>query len=279
MTVPPLPYFGGKQRIAPQIVALLPKHDHYVEPFAGGLSVLLAKRPSMCETVNDIDGELMTFWRVLRDQPADLERACALTPHSRAEFETAADRPAYLADLEVARRVWVRLTQGRAYGMLPTGWRHHVDPNGTTASLPAYLSGYVGRMPAAAARLQGVSLEARPALDIIQRYGRCSDVLLYVDPPYVQSTRSGGSRYRFDMTEADHVDLVAALLDCTATVVLSGYESGLYTDRLGDWRRTEIQAGTGQGSIWKDRTEVLWSNRPLNDAPSLFDHEPAAVSS
>lgn len=111
------------------------------------------------------------------------------------------------------------------------------------------------------------------------RRASLSAVLLYVDPPYVQSTRSGGSRYRFDMTEADHVDLVTALRGCTATVVLSGYESGLYAEHLGDWRRTEIQAGTGQGSVWKDRTEVLWSNRPLNDAPSLFDHEHAGVPS
>ena len=79
----PVPYFGSKQRIAHWITSLLPDHDHYVEPFAGSLSVLLAKAPSRRETVNDLDAELMTFWRVLRDQPAELLRACMLTPHSR----------------------------------------------------------------------------------------------------------------------------------------------------------------------------------------------------
>jgi DNA adenine methylase len=108
---PPFTYFGGKTAIAERIVSLLPPHEHYVEPFAGSLAVLLAKPPSAMETVNDLNCDLMIFWRVLRDQLADLERVCALTPHSRAErnaaYESAPD------DLERARRVWVTLTQGR----------------------------------------------------------------------------------------------------------------------------------------------------------------------
>jgi DNA adenine methylase len=85
---PPVAYCGGKTTIADRIVALLPEHGHYVEPFAGSLAVLLAKPPSRMETVNDIDQDLI-FWRVLRDRPGDLERACGLTPHSRAEHQLA----------------------------------------------------------------------------------------------------------------------------------------------------------------------------------------------
>ena len=111
---PPMPYYGSKQRIAAQIVAVFPGHQHYVEPFAGSLSVLLAKPPSPLETVNDLDQALMTFWRVLRDRPAELTRVAALTPHPRAEHARAADHEVGLDDLETARRVWVELTQGRA---------------------------------------------------------------------------------------------------------------------------------------------------------------------
>lgn len=104
---PPIPFYGGKQRIADRIVAAFPAHDHYVEPFAGGLSVLLAKPQSRVETVNDLDGDLMTFWRVLRDRPEELMRACALTPHARAELAIARDPKGDLPGLEVARRVWL----------------------------------------------------------------------------------------------------------------------------------------------------------------------------
>jgi DNA adenine methylase len=80
------------------------------------LAVLLAKQPAKLETVNDLDRDLMTFWKVLRDRPAELVRLCALTPHSRAEHDAAYGDLSGLDDLERARRVWVRLTQGRTRG-------------------------------------------------------------------------------------------------------------------------------------------------------------------
>ncbi len=137
---PPLSWFGGKTRLAPQIAALLPPHGHYVEPFAGSLAVLLAKPRSAHETVSDLNGDLMAFWRCLRDRPAELERACALTPHARAELALAGDLSDAQDDVERARRVWVRLTQGRS-GQLHhlTGWRHYQDPNGSPLPMPAYL--------------------------------------------------------------------------------------------------------------------------------------------
>lgn len=138
---PPFPYFGGKMTLAPRIVDLLPPHQHYIEPFAGSMSVLLAKPPVKFETVNDLDGRLMTFWRVLREQPAELIRRCALTPHSRAEYQRCRAEPVGRNDLETARRVWVILSQGRAGTLCgrKTGWKHYVDPGGSTFGMPAYL--------------------------------------------------------------------------------------------------------------------------------------------
>ncbi|TMR11054.1 DNA adenine methylase [Nonomuraea turkmeniaca] len=273
MPKPPLTYYGGKTTLSEKIVRLLPLHEHYVEPFAGSLAVLLAKAPSSMETVNDLDGELMAFWRVLRDRPADLERVCALTPHSRAEH-AAAYEPA-VDELEQARRVWVRLTQGRGGTLRNTGWRHYVRPVGTTG-MPDYLAAYVARIAAAAERLSGVSLECRPALDVIASYGQHREVCLYVDPPYLASTRTSVN-YQHEMPRADqHIELAEALLDCKASVVLSGYHSPLYDEWYADWHRVEIQTATGQAQQWSARTEVLWSNRLFpNTTPSLFDAEVA----
>ncbi|MFE2999891.1 DNA adenine methylase [Nocardia sp. NPDC059246] len=97
---PPMAYYGGKTTIAAKVAEMLPEHRHYVEPFAGSLAVLLAKPATRMETVNDIDGDLMTFWRVLRDRPADLARVCALTPHSRAEKEASHGDLSGLDELE-----------------------------------------------------------------------------------------------------------------------------------------------------------------------------------
>ncbi|MDQ3785783.1 MAG: DNA adenine methylase [Actinomycetota bacterium] len=259
--LPPFAYFGGKTRLASQIAAAFPPHEHYVEPFGGSLAVLLAKPRSRMETVNDLDGDLMTFWRVLRDQPADLARVCALTPHSRAEHLEAYALDDAPDDLERARRVWVLLTQGRGGQMKQTGWRHYVDPAGSVTSMPGYLEAYVGRIEPAAARLAGVSLECQPALDLCTRYGKSRNVLLYVDPPYLGSTRYSGG-YRHEMkTEAGHRDLAAVLRGSAATVVLSGYDSPLYLELYPDWHVTRIETTTGQGGTRQERTEVLWSNR------------------
>lgn len=265
---PPAPYFGSKARVADWIVSLLPAHEHYVEPFAGGMSVLLAKRPSRMETVNDLDGELMTFWRVLRDRPTELRRACALTPHSRAELE-ATWEPAG-DELELARRIWCRLAQGRSGTLRRTGWRHYIDPAGSVTSMPGYLDAYVDRMAAAAERLHGVSLECLPALDLIGKYGAQPKCLLYVDPPYLGTTRPW-SNYRVEMAgEGEHRELAAALADCRATVVLSGYHSPLYDELYAGWHRYEHRTMTGNATADKARIEVVWSNRTLAAQDGLF---------
>lgn len=269
---PPVAYFGGKITLAPQIVDLFSPHRHYVEPYCGSLAVLLAKAPSAHETVNDLDQRLMTFWRMLRDRPEDLARVCALTPHARAEHEQAMPLDA-TDDLEVARQVFIRLTQGRS-GVLRksgSGWRYFVKPTGST-SMPDYLASYFDRLAPAAERLQHVSLESLPALDIIAKYGAEPNVLLYVDPPYVGSTRANDNAYRHEMrSDRDHRELAVALRRARAAVVISGYPSDLYDLELyPDWYRHTMAAGTGQGDGWGNRTEVLWSNRPLGTQQTLF---------
>ncbi len=273
--LPPFAYFGGKSRVASQIVRLLPDHEHYVEPFCGGLSVLLAKSSVLFETANDLDGDLMLFWRMLRDSPADLERVCVLTPHSRGEYVAAA-QVGDCDDLERARRVWVRLSQGRAGGQRGTGWRHHLDPGGSTQGMPSRLGGYVGRVGPVADRLANVSLECMPALEVIAKYGAEPSALLYCDPPYLGSTRTSQNNvYRQEMKmPGQHGLLAEAVADCAAAVVVSGYASALNDRLYAGWWRREIEASTGQGSVWAARTEVLWSNRPFRDddaQPSLFE--------
>lgn len=273
---PPFAYFGGKMRAAEKIIPLLPAHGHYVEPFAGSLAVLLAKPRSSMETVNDLDRHLMTFWRVLREQPDELALQMALTPHSRAEHQDAYRLDEIDGDdLERARRVWVMLSQGRGGTMRRTGWRFYAKPSGSSFAMPDYLVAYVERVPPCADRLAGVSLECRDALEVIADYGQHADVLLYVDPPYLGSTRS--ANYAHEMTsEEDHRKLAEALHAARAAVVLSGYASQLYDgDLYPDWHRVEFPAWTGNGirdgrtKVDGDRLEVLWSNRTLG-AEHLF---------
>ncbi|UZF54065.1 DNA adenine methylase [Gordonia polyisoprenivorans] len=256
--VPPIPYYGSKSRVAQQIVAAMPEHRRYVEPFAGGLSVLLAKPRARHEVFNDLDGDLMCFWRILRDQPEALARACSLTPHSREERTLALDLDGELPDLEWARRVWSALVQGRHGTLQGTGWRW--DKRSDAHPMPQRMAAMVERMDAVATRLRGVTLESRDALDVISDYGHDPSTLLYVDPPYLARTRA--SNYRCEMgSVAAHRELATALVGCRATVVLSGYADGLYAEMYPGWHRMEIAASTTQGGSDPGRVEVLWGNR------------------
>jgi DNA adenine methylase len=276
---PPIPYYGSKMRMASTIGALLPAHDHYVEVFAGSLAVLLAKPRSAAETVNDLDGRLMTFWRVLRDRPRDLAWVCGLTPHSRAEVHLAHEEPicdhypqrlgmCEDCDLEQARRVFSALTQTRAGKLHDSGWRYRVGVRGVTP-IAQNMDTYTARLIPAAARLRMVSLECLPALDLVQRYGDDPNVCIYADPPYLRETRAG-TAYRLEMeTEEQHRELAEALAKCQAAVVVSGYRSPLYDDLYAGWYVEEWPTTTQQGGARKATCEVLWANRPLGGRVQL----------
>jgi DNA adenine methylase len=146
------------------------------------------------ETVNDLDGELMTFWRVLRDRPTDLLRACMLTPHGRAELAATWD-PTRTSSNSPAASGAASPKAAPAPCATPAGGTTSTRPDRST-SMPGYLEAYALRLAAAAERLHGVSLEALPALEVIARYGPRPNVLLYVDPPYLGTTRGWGNNYR-----------------------------------------------------------------------------------
>jgi len=262
---PPFAYYGGKTTLAPKIAELLPKHDHYVEPFAGSLAVLLAKEPTGWETVNDLDGDLVNFWKVLRDQPEELERVEMLTPHSREEYAASSDLED-ASDLERARRVWVRLTQGRSNSMKLGGWRFRTNPNRAMA-MPSYVTSFARRTSAVADRIKRVSIENRDAIELVRDYGAEPSVCIYADPPYLGSTRA--ANYRVEMLEDDlHVQLAAALRECKASVVLSGYASPLYEELYPGWHRMELKAPTALSGRAAEN-EVLWSNVPLGTQPTF----------
>lgn len=270
---PPVHYYGGKARLAPWIVSMFPPHHVYVEPFFGSGAVLFAKEPSQHEVINDQDGNVVNFWRQLRENMAELERVCALTPYARDEFEGAnLDDIEGLDDLERARRWWLRCMQ--AFGRLESksGWAASTK-QGSTGPLTSKRL-VLGRFEPAAQRLARVLIENQDAVAVIERYA-CDRSVTYIDPPYLHSTRAGlGKRpkdYRVDMPhEDDHRRLAKAAHEAPGFVVVSGYPSDLYDDLYGDWWTTTRIITRHSTHHFEHRTgekahETLWSNRPVHD--------------
>jgi DNA adenine methylase len=260
---PILRWHGGKWLLAPWIIGHFPAHRVYVEPFGGAGSVLIRKPRAYAEVWNDLDGEVVNLFQVLRGgASADrLLDALRLTPFARQEFAMAYERAE--CPIERARRLIIRAFMGfgnaGALGR-STGFRADSNKSGTT---PAHdWANYPDALPAIIDRLRGVVIESRPALDVLRAHDR-PYTLHYVDPPYLPETRSRGSRwcakhkYRHELTLEDHVDLLEALKSLQGKVVLSGYPAPLYDDFLQGWRRVERRA-LADGA--RERIEVLWMN-------------------
>lgn len=259
----PIKWHGGKHYLAPKIVALMPPHLHYVEPFAGGLSVLLTKDPEgVSEVVNDLNRELTNFWRVLQDEClfANFQRLCEATPFSRCEFEDS-DEPSHLAHVE-AHRFFVRVRQslaGRSDTFAPLSKSR--TRRGMNEQVSAWLTAVEG-LPAVHARLKRVVVENLPAIELIRREDSPT-TLFYCDPPYLHETRSTTTEYgQFEMSVIEHSALLAHLLGCKGKVMLSGYRSYLYDHILSSWHRHDFDLpNNASGAKTKERkTECLWCN-------------------
>lgn len=265
---PPFSYYGGKARLSPAIVATFPEHETYVEPFLGSASVFFTKRPSRIEVLNDLDGAIVTFFRVLREKPAELELACSLTPYARTEFELAVD-DSDLDDVERARRLWVRIVQSFRHVSKDAGpgeWGF--ASRGRAKAVDAQSS--LARFYPCARRLADAVLHSEPAQDLIRRIDS-SDAVFYVDPPYLEETRTAGARYRNELLGEDlHRDLADALASRPGHVAVSGYHSKLYDELYAGWHVLEFEVTSSAGEP-KPRTEVLWTNYdPTPPAPRLF---------
>ena len=270
---PLLRWHGGKWLLAPWIISRFPAHQCYVEPFGGAASVLLRKERSYSEVYNDLDQILLGLFRVLRnpDQSARLIDLLKLTPFAREEFGAAYE--ASDDAVETARRTVVRSFMGfgsdSTAGHYRTGFRCNTTRMGTTPARDWV--NYPDALRTIVDRLQGVTVENRPAIEVMLRYDAPS-TLHYCDPPYVAETRSAGNRrrcgpgteawhvYRHEMTDVEHGDLLTTIIDLEGMVAISGYECALYDDVLRGWER--MTRGTFADGA-SPRTEVLWLNPAL----------------
>lgn len=272
-------WYGGKYSHLDWLLPLLPETKHYCEPFGGSGAVLINRTPSPVETYNDIDGELVNFFRVLRNDKEHLLEAIGLTPFSREEFELAISSPIEpISELERARRFFIRARQVRT-GLAQTAssgrWAHCVLTSraGMAGAVSRWL-GSVDGLSEIAQRLLRVQIENAPAVDVIHRYDS-EDTLFYCDPPYPHDSRGDSHAYGFEMTDDDHRELADVLHGVRGKVALSSYASSLMSELYSDWYCTEAPPRNVH-SVKQKRVELLWTNYAPQTASSsqtmtLFD--------
>jgi DNA adenine methylase len=259
-------WYGGKFNHLNWLLPLLPKATHYCEPFAGSGAVLLNREPSPVETYNDIDGEVVNFFRVLRDRQEELIRSIGLTPFAREELRIAAEEPTDdLSELERARRFFVCARQVRT-GLAQTAsagrWAHCklTSRAGMAGAVSRWL-GSVEGLSEIVQRLLRVQIENAPAIEVIQRYDS-EETLFYCDPPYPHASRGDCHAYGYEMTDNDHRKLAEVLINAKGKVALSGYHCELLDKLYKDWNYIESTPKQCL-SVKQTRIEVLWTNYDL----------------
>jgi DNA adenine methylase len=280
----PLKWHGGKHYLAARIIALMPRHLHFVEPYAGGLSVLLEKDPldkskywgeqgyeqGVSEVVNDMNRELTNFWRVLQREDcfAAFQRTVAAVPFSQVEWSESESRqmPVAEPDVEAAVAFFVRCRQSRAgkFGAFATLSRNRTRRM-MNEQASAWMNAVAG-LPAVAARLKRVVILNMDAVEVIRQEDG-PRTLFYLDPPYLHETRVTTEDYKHEMTPEQHEQLLEAIRACEGKVLLSGYPNQLYDRVLKDWAHVDIQIDN-KASAAKEKpikTERLWMNYDPKD--------------
>ncbi len=207
----PLAYIGGKNRLAKKIIEMFPDHTTYVEAFAGGAQVLFHKEPSSVEVLNDMDGEVVNFFRICQSHYEELVRYLKFSIVSRKWFELLeTQNPVALTDIQRAAR-FLYLQKNAYAGLIRKRYFHYSvaqSSNFDPGSLPQLIE-------KTHQRLARVQIECLPYEEILKRYDR-PETLFYLDPPYWDR-----KLYRFNFAEADFVKLEERLRQIRGKFILS----------------------------------------------------------
>jgi DNA adenine methylase len=259
----PITYYGGKQKLATTIIKLIPVHKLYCEPFIGGAAIFFAKEPSSVEVINDVNSEMINFYKTVQNDFTSLEKHIRITLHSRKSFREASviyNNPDMFTEIQRAWAVWCLASQGFA-GMLDGSWGYDVTKNTTTKKITNKRASFTEDY---AIRLQNVQIECTDALRIIRPRDN-KDAFFYCDPPYYNSDCAHYDGYTLE----DFEGLLKLLSKLKGKFLLSSYPSQIlkqFTKAM-DWHTIEmkqtVSVANNNGKTGKQKTEVLTANYPI----------------
>lgn len=253
-------WYGGKLSHLNWLLPLLPTDcHHYIEPFGGSMAVLLNRKHSPVETYNDLDGELVNFFKVLRENPKELQRQLSLTPYSRQEYEIACKKELGIPSLELARRFFVKCRMsimGLAQSASKGRWQHIVKSKPSVSKWWNSIEG----LNLIAARIMDIQIENLRGLDIIKKYD-FDNAFFYIDPPYIHESRVSTCRneYFYEMRSSEHQELANSLRKIKGRFAISGYRCD-FMDSQYSWCHRIDSKEKRCSSGKSKRKESLWCN-------------------
>lgn len=248
----PLRWVGGKSRLRRDLIARFPDHNCYVEPFGGAGWVLFGKIPSAVEVYNDLDGELVNFFRVVKTRPEDLIRSFDLELVSRHEYNRlAALAPENLDDVARAHRFYYLIMAGwGGEGAYPRFQTSTTD-GGHGNRLVGALARLRQRVEPIHQRLSSVLVEELPWQECLRRYDRPgTGVFMYLDPPYLDN----GVNYRHNMRSlAEHEELRNSVAQLRCQWMLSSPDCAGIRELYDGFHIVAVHAASGMDTSARNR--------------------------
>lgn len=267
-------YFGGKYFYLDELYSHFPEHHHFVDLFTGSMGVTLNKEPSALDTANDLNGDIINFFRQLRDNKNELIEALQLTPIGREEYESCWPISTEgISDLERARRFFVRCRQSfQGSGLVEhTGFNRCV--NASTSGLSQNVRKFLGsieKLEEVVIRLKQIQIEQRDYQEVLDVFDQ-TDTFFYVDPPYELRKRNYKKIYAFEFTDADHEMLAEKLHQIKGMAMVSMTDSEMYDSLYSDWNKVSLKPKSHSMKIGK-QTENIWMNYEKTATRNLFNH-------
>lgn len=267
----PITWVGGKHFLAKKLIEYFPRHITYVELFGGGASVLFQKPPSKCETFNDINGDLINFFRVLRDNDKfkKFYEIVNLIPYSRQEYYESIASLSEGSDVERAIKFFIVARMSFAGGFDSWAYSKLSSSNNMSQKVNSWLN-TIKLLPEISERLKKVQIENRDYKVVMKNFND-PDIFIYADPPYL-NTRSKFNTYKM-WSEDEHSEFLDLCLDSKSKIMISGYYSDLYNEKLQGWNTKIFESklySAKKINEKRDTTyEYIWMNYDLQNKSEL----------
>jgi DNA adenine methylase len=250
----PFKWVGGKSRLRKPIIDLLPEHTCYVEPFCGAAWVLFGKPPSEVEVINDLDQDLITFFRVVKEKPEELIASFEWELVARAEFERLANLdPTHLTDIQRAHRFYYLIMAGWGGELNYPRFATSITDGGHGNRLIGALETLTDRLRPVHERLHTVIIENLEWRACLARYDRPSTVM-YLDPPYP----GNGCNYAHNMRDWEaHHALAERLNQTQCKWILSSYDIPEIRELFAKQYIISVQSASGMAIKKNDNSRVL----------------------
>ena len=273
--ISPLIWPGGKGQMMNKILKHIPDHKYYLEPFFGGGNLFFSKNKVSHETINDINSDVINFFKLLQDKNKfkQFHELLELTPYSREIFNESIKYKKFEHGSVKRVYYWFILLR-QSFSGKSEHWSYSLN-NTDNRKLFQTVSGWLNiikLLPEIAARLKYIQIENDDFESIIKRYDN-KDCFIYCDPPYLHETRKSKKLYEYEMRKDDHVRFLKCCNEAISKIMISGYDSYLYNEYLKSWikKQFKVKIIMNNSRISKNtyRTEMLWMNyKP--EQPDLF---------